>query len=107
MQESINVALQAWVQTSEFPSFVDDPERRSGLLNFFHNGDSWAPPSYVKVGLAEITVQLLPTQEQTQAAVAAINEAITKLRAETELKITTLLEARNNLLSLGYQTEQR
>ena len=52
-----------------------------GMLSYYGSPDSASFGEHTRVGEADVTVRLLPRDEQTRIAVEALNKKLEKLRA--------------------------
>ncbi len=88
-------ALQR-VDLSDGASLFEHTYLTDGTLDMSDSG-------WVKLGTARITYDNLASREEAVPAMCSqIDEAIEKLRATAEQKVSALLAEKQNLLALGY-----
>jgi hypothetical protein len=99
----------AWMQRTEKPSRLLDfnksgeTARAAGMLWFYGKPDLKALSDWVRVGDAEITVTLLPEDEQVRNAVEAMKKLLDEERAKWLARQQEILDEISKLSALTYE----
>lgn len=100
--QQLKLKTHAWILTSLYPQFRDNPEGNAHLIapmDCGPNVEGWPKPTYTYVGPMQGTFDFDPRQSDVQA-VQAIDAALTKLDSEYAAKRHDLWQQKQELLAL-------
>lgn len=99
----------AWLgsayQPHEFAAALTrgDESGAAGMLLFSSSTDCAAQFNWTKVGEAQITVTLMPQEEQVRAAVESLQRRLQQERADSQRRQQEILAAINKLQALTFE----
>lgn len=111
---TVSATVSAWLPNSEYSNKPQD------LMTALERGDATAVVNmlvlygdasrekfadYVRVGEADITVRLIPRDEQTRMALGLLNEQLQKLRAAYQERQQQILAQISKLQALTNEVE--
>lgn len=105
----ITATRSVWLSPHDKPASLLDAVSRGNhaavcdMLTIYGNTDRESFCDYAKVGTAEVTIHLLPADQQTRAAVAALQAKLEQERAEWLRKQAAILAEISKLQALTYE----
>lgn len=108
---TITATVAAWMSKHENPMRILDAIERDDTLDaihaiaFYGAADRKTFGDWIRVGEADVTVRLLPRDEQVRAAMAGLQAELDRTRAEWMTKQQEILERISKLQAITYDAE--
>jgi len=111
---TIKATVAVWLNPSTFSSrpvdLMDAIERGRtvdaiSMLSFYGPPEKASFADCLRMGEADVTVRLIPRDEQTRMAVKALNQKLDQLRAAYHLRQQEILSEINKLQALTMEVE--
>lgn len=96
--------MAAWVSS---PEYLKDTLNQTMRPDLTVEAADMTVHGWVRIGTAVVTVETPDESEIKLAAVQQCNEAIKKVRADTEVKVAHLEQMIQNLLAIEYTAPER